>query len=56
MSEQWHPERLDDEHLWGRYAWNIERAEYHRQQAEKDLAELVVRGCISEYPTYGEEL
>ena len=56
MSEQWHPERLDEEHLWSRYAWNTERAEYHRRQAEKDLAELVVRGCINEYPTYPTDL
>jgi hypothetical protein len=51
MSEQWHPERLSDDNLFGRYAWNMGRAESHLRQAEKDLAELVLRGLIPEcYP------
>lgn len=51
MSEQWHPERLDDDHLFARYAWNMERAESHAKQAEKDFEELKRRGVVTEsYP------
>ena len=52
MSENWHPERLSDDNLWSRYAWNVERAQAHREQAAKDLAELAIRGYVlNEYPT-----
>jgi len=49
MSESWQPELLDDERLWGRYESSVNQLEFWRRRAERDLAELVLRGLITEF-------
>lgn len=46
---------LDDDNLWGRYHWHVESIERHRQLAERDLAELALRGLVST-EVYSDEL
>lgn len=45
---------LDDDHLWARYNWNLQRAESHRRGALRDLAQLIIRGLIEPIEPVGE--
>jgi pyridoxine/pyridoxamine 5'-phosphate oxidase len=57
MSEShFHPEQLNDDRLWGMYSIETQNMEHWRDRAQRTLAELVLRGLIVEYPTYGEEV
>jgi hypothetical protein len=55
-SEHFHPEQLNDDRLWGMYQIETRNAEIWHERAQRTLAQLVLRGLITEYPTYGEEL
>lgn len=45
--ENYHPERLDDDHLFGRFEAETHLAELWRRRAENSLAELTLRGLIA---------
>lgn len=48
MSEQWHPERLNDDRLWGMYQIEVQNMELWQGRAERSLQELYDRGLLTE--------
>jgi len=52
MSEQWHPERLDDDHLWGLIEHAQSQIEMWTRRQEIAMGHLATRGVVlQEYPT-----
>jgi len=49
--DAFHPERLNDDRLWGMYQIERRNQEMWRERAERSLAELAIRGFVlNEYP------